>query len=595
MVASHSNGDITPPPVRRLAAFAFVDIVGYSILMARDETRTHRRWMTILNEVIRPKAAEHRGTIVKSTGDGVLVEFPSAFNAVEWAREVQRLVHPRPEQQDASPQVMLRIAVHLGDIIWTEEDIYGDNVNVAARLQEYAEPGGVVMSETVYDLVRGSIGSRVSDLGVVHLKNFEKPVRVYALSLQGNGVILPDRQRLASLPSIAVLPLENVGGNPADDYFCDGIVEDITLSLAGLRELIVVSRGSTLAYRGRPADPREVGRVLGVRYVLAGTLRRSERAVRVSVELCDARSGTSLWRERAEVLPGELFDVQDHIVTRIAAGIAPNVRAAELRSAMRKRPENFTAYDYTLRALHIINSLDKDTFLQARDYLDKAMSEDPSFAMPIAWAARWHSLCVGQGWSTNPRDDAEKAVELAARAIELDRQNALALATYGHLISYLFHECDSALVYFDRALSASPSHSLAWLLSSATLGYVGRGEQAVRHAEQGLRLSPFDQSLYYYYEFLNLAHYSKGDYEGAVKWGKMSERENPRFTANYRYLAAALAALGRLDEAKEAAANLMKLEANFRLGEFERTRQPFRPAEMAARHMEHLRKAGLPE
>jgi adenylate cyclase len=190
------------------------------------------------------------------------------------------------------------------------------------------------------------------------------------------------------------------------------------------------------------------------------------------------------------------------------------------------------------------------------------MAEDPNFSMPAAWAARWHSLNVGQGWSISPRDDASKAVELAAKAIELDRQNALALATYGHLISYLFHEYDSALLYFDRALSASPNHSLAWLLSSGTFAYIGHGDQAVQHAEFGLRLSPFDQSLFYYYEFLNLAHYSKGDYEEAVKWGKMSARENPRFTANYRYLAAALSALGRTYEAREAAAGLMQLPAD---------------------------------
>ncbi|HEY0439703.1 MAG TPA: adenylate/guanylate cyclase domain-containing protein, partial [Xanthobacteraceae bacterium] len=487
MASRPSNGDAHPRVSRRLAAIAFVDIVGYSILMASDETRTHRRWMEILNEIIRPQADQHRGRIVKSTGDGVLAEFPSAFDAVEWARQVQRAVHA-PSDDASAPMLALRIAVHLGDVIATDEDIYGDNVNVAARLQEYAAPGGIVLSETIYDLVRGSITAAAQDLGAIELKNLDKPVKAYALAPEVENIRVPARPRLATLPSIAVLPLINAGGNPADDYFSDGIVEDITLSLAGLRELMVISRGSTLAYRGRHPDPREVGRALGVRYVLGGSVRRSEKHMRVSVELSDATTGASLWGERAEVAPGELFDVQDRIVGRIVAGIAPNVRAAELRTAMRKRPENFTAYDCTLRALHIVNSLDKATFLQARDYLDKAMQEDPNFAMPTAWAARWHSLYVGQGWSEAPTQDAAKAVELAARAIEMDAQNALALATYGHLRSYLFRDYDTALVYFDRALAASPSHSLAWLLSSATLSYVGRSEEAVRHAEHALRL-----------------------------------------------------------------------------------------------------------
>jgi adenylate cyclase len=595
MPASPSNGQFTSSVSRRLAAVAFVDIVGYSILMARDETRTHQRWMAILDEVIRPQLGRHGGRLVKSTGDGVLVEFPSAFDAVEWAREVQRSVHAGAPGDSVAPPVALRVAVHLGDVISTADDIYGDNVNVAARLQEHAEPGGIVLSETVYDLVRGSIGSQARDLGFLELKNFDKPVRAYALDSEVGGIQVPLRPKQGKLPSIAVLPLQNAGGDPANDYFSDGIVEDVTLSLAGLHELMVISRGSTLAYRGRQPDPREVGRVLGVRYVLVGSVRRSERLVRVSVELCDANTGASLWGEKAEVPPGELFDVQDRIVGRIVAGIAPNVRAAELRAAMRKKPENFTAYDHTLRALHIINSLNKATFPQAQEYLNRAMEEDANFAMPVAWAARCHSLSIGQGWSTTPREDAAKGVELAGRAIELDRDNALALATYGHLKSFLFHDYDSAMIYFDRALVACPNYSLAWILSSGTLSYVGRGAEAIQRAEQGLRLSPSDQSLFYYYMFLNMAHYSTAAYEEAVRWGRMSANENPTYTANHRIMTAGLVALGRIEEAREVAASLMKLEPGFRLSVYEKTRQPFRVPEIKDRYMEHLRKAGLPE
>src|SRR5262249_571292 len=250
---------------------------------------------------------------------------------------------------------------------------------------------------------------------------------------------------------------------------------DIVLSLAGLRELLVISRASTLGYSGRRINLREIGAALGIRYVLMGTVRRSSQSVRVSVQLCSTQTGVSLWGDTVEVSPGDLFDVQDRIVGKIVAGIAPSVRATELRNAMRKRPESFTAYDHTLRALHIINSLDVQHFRQAQDHLYKAMTEDPNFSMAAAWAARWHSLHVGQGWSPQPQADATRSLELAAKAIELDGQNALALATYGHVKSYLLHECESALRYFDRALSACPNHSLAWILSAATLAYVGRG------------------------------------------------------------------------------------------------------------------------
>ncbi|MEN3385328.1 MAG: adenylate cyclase [Hyphomicrobiales bacterium] len=594
MPSSPPNGESTSVIARRLAAIAFVDIVGYSILMARDETRTHQRWMTILNEVIRPQVRQHRGTIVKSTGDGILAEFPSAFDAVEWALEVQGTLH-READDGAGAPVALRIAVHLGDVITTTEDIYGDNVNLTARLQAFAEPGGIVLSETVFDLVRGSLARQARDLGLLELQNFEKPVRAFALDPAAQNIRVPFLARPARLPSIAVLPLQNIGGDPEQDYFSDGIVEDITLSLAGLREVVVISRGSTLAYRGRQPDPREVGRTLGVRYVLMGSVRKSERLMRVSVELCDADTGANLWGQKEEVPQGELFDIQDRLVRRIVAGIAPNVRAAELRAAMRKRPENFNAYDFTLRALHTIHSLELNTFLQARDYLNKAMEEDPNFAMPVAWAARWHSIFVGQGWSANQAQDSATAVELALKAIELDDQNALALATYGHLRSYLFHDYDSAFSYFDRALAACPNHSLAWLLSSGTLSYVGRSVQAVQHAEKALQLSPLDRSLFYYYTFLNLAHYGNGTYEQAVKWGKMSVSENPNYTANLRILTGALVGAGRVDEARDVAAQLLRLEPGFRVGVWGRTRLPFRDPEISEKYMEHLRTAGLPD
>jgi adenylate cyclase len=597
MPACPSNHTHAQAPVkRRLAAIAFADVVGYSILMARDETRTHAQWMSMLADIVRPQVERHHGTIVKLIGDGVLVEFPSAFDAVDWARNVQHsVVSAGRDQSAANPAIVLRVAVHVGDIIDQDNDIYGDGINVAARLQEHAPPGGVVMSEAVYGLVGGSLDIQARDLGFLELKNIEKPVRAYVIDTGVPDVSLPFRSEREKLPSIAILPLQNVGGNSADDYFSDGVVEDITLSLAGLRELMVISRGSSLAYRGQQPDPRAAGRALGVRYVTTGTVRRFAQSVRVSVELCETSTGASLWNERTECAPGELFDVQDRIVARIVAGIAPNVRAAELRAAMRKRPENFTAYDYTLRALHVFHSLDVNTFRQAREFLERAMAEDPNFATPFAWAARWYGLYVGQGWSSSPYEDRAKAVELAAKAIELDGQNALALATYGHLKSFLFHDYDSALTYFDRALAACPNHSLAWLLSSPTLSYIGRAEQAIRHAEQALRLSPLDRSLFYYFDILSLAHYAAGNYEEAVKWGRMGANENPRHAAHLRYLAASYAAVDRLDEAQDAARGLMAMHPDFRLSVFERTLQPFRDPPIKERYLDHLRKAGLPE
>jgi adenylate cyclase len=590
-----SNASTSSLLTRRLVAVAFVDIVGYTILMSTDESRTHRRWMKVLDEIIRPKIPEYHGRIVKFTGDGLLAEFSSALDAVEWAQAVQRLAPSGQIESDGPPSIALRIAINLGDVIATDIDIFGDGVNVAARLQEHAEPGGVLISESVYDVVRGTVASVARDLGYIQLKNLEKAVRAYSLSVDAPKVQVPSHIYRESLPSIAVLPLQNLGGDPADDYFADGIVEDIILSLAGLKELFVISRASTMRYRGRPPDPVEVGRVLGARYIVFGSVRRSEHFVRVAIQACDARTQETVWGETIEVALGELFDLQDHIVRKVVAGIAPNVRTTELRNALRKRPESFTSYDYALRAMQIINSLDRSEFLRARDFLERAMAEDPHFAMPVAWAARWHSLFVGQGWSANPSEDSAKAAELAARAIELDGQNALALSTFGHLKSFLFHEYDGALIYLDRALLACPNHSLAWILSSATLSYTGETKEAISRAEYGLRLSPFDQSLFTYYMFLNLANYAHGDYEAAVKWGRMSASENRLYTANSRVLAAGLVGLGQLNEARDVAASMIQIEPNFRLSHYEHTRQPFRHLPIKERYMQHLRAVGLPE
>lgn len=583
------------PGARRFAAFAFADVVGYTILMATEEARTHRRWMAVLDGVLRPFAAEHGGRIVKSTGDGVLAEFAAPRGAVAWALAVQQRLAQEDGAEPETPTLALRIAVHAGDITATAHDIYGQGVNVAARLQEHAPAGGVLLSALVQDAVDGLLPRPVRDLGWLVLKHLPAPERAFALDPETPPTRLPSPPEVSPLPSLAVLPWRNLGGDPQDDYFADGVVDDIVVSLANLRELLVVSRSSTLAWRGRDVDPREVSRALGVRYVVSGSVRRAGRDLRMQFELSDAQTGTRLWGDRAETSGGELFALQDHIVERIVTGVAPHVRAAELQRALRKRPDSFTAYDLTLHGLGLFHVLERDRFVEARASFERAMVHDPGFALPVAWAARWHSVNVGQGWSDDPRKDMELAASLAGRAIELDRQNGMALATYGHVRSYLFHDYDTALVFFERALSAAPNNALAWLLSSATLSYVGRAEEAIRHATHGLRLSPFDQNLFSYYNLMGIAHYCQGNIPEALRWCRLSDAETPRFTSNLRVLIAALAAAGQEGEARHAAARLLQLEPGFTLAEYERGRLPYRDSRVRARILADLRAAGLPD
>lgn len=594
--SSPADNGSTVPGRRRLSAIAFVDIVGYGLLMGADETGTVRRWMALVDGVLQPAAERRGGTIIKSTGDGVLVEFPSAFDAVEWSQEVQASRRaPDAVAPSGGPPLWLRISVHVGDVIPVPNDIFGDGVNIAARLQEHAKPGGIVISETAYGLLRGALCSGARDLGFLNLKHIEQPVRAFALDPAPDERVLPILQPQGALPSIAVLPLENLNGDPADDYFADGVVEDIIVSLGGLSELLVISRGSTLIYRGRILDPREVGRTLGVRYVLYGSVRRSNNQIRVSLHLCNAQSGASMWSERVEVVPGELFEAQDRIVNQVVAGIAPSVRSAELAGAMRKRPESFSAYDCTLRALDIMRRLNGESFGEARDLLERAMADDPNFAMPAAWAARWYSINVGQGWSKDRISDAARASDLAFKAIGLDRNNSLALATYGHLKSFLFHDCEAALVYLDRAITVAPNNALAWVLRSATSSYLGEGRKAVSMAERALRLSPFDHDIFFFYTFLSLAHYANASYADAVKWGRIALDENPSYTALLRILAAAHAANGETESARAIGLRLLDREPEFRLGTYAATLQPFRKPELAGLFVAHLREAGLPK
>jgi adenylate cyclase len=576
---------------RSLSVVAFLDVVNYTAMMAEQEARTHALWMTLLEELIHPSIAEHDGVAVKLLGDGVLVRFGSALHAVEWADRLQQATRARQSslKQDM-PRIELRISIHVGEIILTPTDIFGDCVNFAARILEHAEPGGVVMSQAIYDMVRLSAGARAKDIGLHKLKSYDDPVRLYQLEPEAPS---PARRKTpaSSAPSIAILPLTDVGPNRPDDYFAEGVVEDVVVSLAGLGDMLVVSRGSTLSFRGVTTDPREVGRALGVQYVVSGTLQRRPNLIRVSWQLCTTDNGVALWTETAEAAPDDLFELQDRIVARIVAGIAPKVRASELRRIMRKRPESFNAYDHMLRGLHLLHRLELDS---AYECFEAAMTEDPLFGMPFAWAAWSQVLEVGQGVAADPDAAIEKAGSLASRAIELDGSNALALAIYGHAKSYLSHQYEIGLQYLDRALAAGPSNPSAWTFSACSLAYTGHCEQAVTHARHALRLSPLDQNIFFFHSTLCLALYGAGDFAEAARWGRLCLEESPRFSANMRLLTASLMGLGAVEEAKAVAAQMLAIEPQFSVAQWSRSLQPFRDLVIARLYAERLLQAGLP-
>lgn len=576
-------------PQRREAAVAFADIVGFTILTELAPEATHAGWMRLLSRTLRPLAVRHGCRFLKSTGDGVAAEFPTAQQALGWARDVQDAVRAadRPDQ----PPIAFRIGIALGEVVAGGADIHGPIVNIAARLQEYAPPGGIALTAaSAAALVEPG---PMEEIGLVRLRHVAAPVHAFIM-VPAAPPRLPQRVAADDRPSIAIMPFDGHGAPPEDRYFAEGVIEDIVLSLGALHDLSVTARAATLGWGAGRDDPRLVGRVLGVRYVLSGTARRGGGGLRLRVALHETEAGEQLWHERFDVPEAELFIVQDEIVARAVTGIAPGIQAAELRRALRKAPQSLNAYDYTLRGIHALDGLERDRFGEAEQHLGAAMREDPAYAAPAAWAAQWHSLAVGQAWSLDPERDAAKVRDMAARAIQLDPRCALGYAISGHYRAYHQRDPLSALPFLDRAVQVGPSHALAWALRSASLSYLGRAAEALPAAERGFRLSPLGADRYYFQFFVGLAQHVSGNHAAAARSMRLSLAESPGFTSAHRILIAALTAQGELELAREAAGQMLRREPDFRVGHYAGHRQPFADPTLATQLLGALRGAGLP-
>ena len=590
----NSEAAVFAVKARQLLCVVFADMAGYSALTSQDEVGTHDMWMRFIDDVVKPQTHDRGGHLIRTLGDGILLTFQSTSAALEWSMAVQDHIQTgRIGKTARYTGLSLRIGVHICEAIVDGNDVYGDGVNITKRLQESVEPDGIIISEDFYHATKKSVPVEVRNLGFLTLKNIGEPIRAYEVIRNKDQDVVGLALAKMKLPSIAVLPLQNLSGDDDFKYFTDGVVEDIIVSLSAMKELLVISRASALAFNSGDSDPREVGRVLDVRYVLMGTLRRSTSKIRLSVSLCDTSNGEIVFSEKSEFYHKDLFDTQDRIVEHIVSRIAPNVRASESTKALRKPPDNFTAYDLTLKALDMMTHLNKVNFDQALKHLKAAMELDPNFAMPVAYAARWHCIYIGQGWD----DDREKYIaaarEYASKAVSLDRQNALGLAAYGHVKSYLEKDYDSALVFLDRAREMGPSQSIAWILSSGTLSYVGRYEEAIEHARHGVRLSPNDPDIFQYYDFLCLAYYLNGNYEEAAKWGERSYAERADYTSNWRQMAMSNAAAGKMERAKEFARKIVALDPGFSVESYIEHRSPFRIPSDRLRITEHFKAAGL--
>jgi TolB-like protein/class 3 adenylate cyclase/tetratricopeptide (TPR) repeat protein len=587
---------------RRLAAILAGDIAGYSRLMGTDEEGTLRQLKAHRKELVDPKITEHRGRIVKTTGDGILVEFVSVVDAVRCAVEIQRGMVERNVEVPSEQRIQFRIGINVGDIISDAGDIYGDGVNVAARLEALAAPGGICVSRVVHDQVRDKLSFGFEDMGEQTVKNIARPIGVHRVRIaESTGLNMPKSDvptasidaASASRPSLAVLPFTNLSGDPEQEYFADGIVEEVITALSRMRWLSVIARNSSFMYKGKNVDVKQVGRELGVRYVLEGSVRKSANRVRITGQLIDASTGSHLWADRFEGGLEDVFDLQDQVTASVVGAIAPRLEQAEIERAKRKPTESLDAYDYYLRGLASLHQWTRESIDEALRLFYRAIELDPDFASPYgmaAWCFFWRKM---NGWISS-REEIAEVERLARRAVDLGPDDAVALAGGGYALVFVVHDLDNGAAFIEQALALNPN--LAWALHSSgwTKAFLGDTDTAIKHLTHAMRLSPLDPLRFRALGGIALAHFLAGRYDEAITWAEAALRERPNYLAAIRELAAACALAGRLPEARKAMAQLREIDPAMRVSTVKNW-VPFRRPDDLKRLEDGLRKAGLPE
>ena len=527
------------PVERRLTAILAADVAGYSRLIGADEEGTLAQLKAFRKTLVDPTIAKHRGRIVKTTGDGMLVEFASAVDAARCAVEVQRALADENTEIPQAKRIEFRIGIHLGDIIIDDNDIFGDGVNIAARLESIAAPGGISISRAVHDQVRDRINVCFDDKGEIALKNIARPVQVFAISgaKELKTTVSPESKPALALPdkpSIAVLPFTNMSGDPEQDYFADGMVEDIITALSRFPQIFVIARNSSFTYKGRAVDIKQVSHELGVRYVLEGSVRKAANRVRIVGQLIDATTGAHIWADRFEGALDDVFDLQDRVTASVVGAITPKLEQAEIERAKRKPTESLDAYDLYLRALPLAWTFSAEETVKAIPLLDQALNLDPGYAAAHGLAA----YCHLRGFAWGDLSDTAKAtaVRHARTVLSTDTDDATALAFSAYVIGLL--ECDFDLTCraLEKALKQNPNSAQAFGFGAALYSFAGRVEPAIDCAYRSIWLSPFDPLRYVPLTALSRAYFLSARYEEAVEAAQRAIQANPRFTPAYCWL-----------------------------------------------------------
>jgi TolB-like protein/class 3 adenylate cyclase len=550
---------------RRLAAILAADVAGYSRLMGHDEAGTLARLKALRRELIDPKIAEHKGRIVKTTGDGILIEFPSVVEAVACAVAVQQGMARHNAAVPQDQRIEFRVGINSGDVIVEDGDIHGDGVNIAARLEAIAEAGGICVSAMVHDQVRGRLDCAFEDTGEQSLKNIARPVRVYRVgatigppasgrhaggtpAVQSAALPLPDK------PSIAVLPFQNMSGDPEQEYFADGMVEEITTALSRIRWLFVIARNSTFTYKEQAIDVKRVGRELGVRYVLEGSVRKAAGRVRISAQLVEAETGAHLWADRFDGSLEDVFELQDNVASSVAGVIEPALMAAETTFSYNRPTNDLTAYDLYLRAQAMVLSSSQH-ITEALRLLEQAIARDPRYGPALAWAAYCYFRLILHDRSADGDADRLRGTDCARRALEFAGDDPGVLANAAIALGYFGEDIGAMIALVDRALTLNPNYARGWQLSGTLRTWAGQHDIAIEHAEISMRLSPRARVGATQFT-LALAHFYSRRFDEALPILLLAIQDDPSYPEPYRVLAACYAHMGRLGDAREVVARL---------------------------------------
>jgi adenylate cyclase len=542
---------------RRLAAIFAADVAGYSRLIGADEEGTLALLRELRRQLIDPKIAEHKGRIVKTTGDGLLAQFSSVVDALRCASEVQEAMAARNAAIPTERRIEFRVGIHQGDIVVEDGDIFGDGVNIAARLEGLAPAGGICISARVQEDAAGKLDLPFEDMGEQTLKHIARPVRVFQVTQNRAARVPPAAAPTLTLPdkpSIAVMPFANMSGDPEQDYFADGIVEDIITALSWIKWLFVIARDSSLTYKGQKIGAKQIGRELGVHYVLEGSVRKASSGVRISGQLIDALTGAILWADHFDGTLEDVFELQDKVASSVAGVIEPTLQTAETERLANRPTNDLTAYDLYLRAYAMVFS----SALQIPEALrlfEQAIERDPRYGPALAWAAICHMRLCQDGRSEDPQADSRKSAVLARQALQVAGDDPAVLANTAFVLAYVGDDIGAVMALVDRALALNPNYARGWHISGNLRLWAGQPDRTIEHVEKALRLSPRTRigqpSM-----LIGAAHFFSRRFDEAVARLLLGIQEFPNHAPLYRCLATCYAHMGRLDDAREIIARL---------------------------------------